>query len=134
MTVELSRRVYFCCSHRYHNTAWDDAKNREVFGRCNLPHGHGHNYTLDVTLRGEVDAETGMVMNLTDVDRILKSEVVDALDHKNLNLDVHEFERRIPTTENVAKYIWEKIATHVPSGMLVAVRLWEDPTLWVEIR
>ena len=134
MTVELSRRVYFCCSHRYHNSAWDDAKNREIFGRCNLPHGHGHNYTLDVTLRGEVNSETGMVMNLADVDQILKSEVIDALDHKNLNLDVPEFASRIPTTENLAKYIWGRIATQLPFGMLVAVRLWEDPTLWVEVR
>jgi 6-pyruvoyltetrahydropterin/6-carboxytetrahydropterin synthase len=134
MTVELSRRVYFCCSHRYHNPEWDDAKNREVFGRCNLPHGHGHNYTLDVTLRGEIDPETGMVMNLSDVDRIMKSEVMDELDHRNLNLDVAEFATRIPTTENLAKYIWTKIESQLPAGMLVAVRLWEDPTLWVEVR
>ena len=134
MTVELSRRVYFCCSHRYHNPAWDDTKNRDVFGRCNLPHGHGHNYTLDVTLRGEVNSETGMVMNLADVDQILKSEVTDVLDHKNLNLDVREFSNRIPTTENLAKYIWDRIGPQLPSGMLVAVRLWEDPTLWVEVR
>jgi len=134
MTVELSRRVHFCCSHRYHNPAWDDAKNVEVFGRCNLPHGHGHNYVLDVSLQGDIDPDTGMVINLTEVDRILKEEVTDVLDHKNLNLDIDAFKDQIPTTENLAKYIWDKITARLEGVTVTAVRLWEDPELWVEIR
>lgn len=134
MTIELSRRVHFCCSHRYHNPAWDDARNVEVFGRCNLPHGHGHNYVLDVSLQGDIDPDTGMVINLSEVDRVLKEEVTDVLDHKNLNLDIDAFKGRIPTTENLAKYIWDKITSRIEGATVTAVRLWEDPELWVEIR
>lgn len=134
MTVELSRRVHFCCSHRYHNSKWDDAKNREVFGRCNLPHGHGHNYVLDLSLQGEIDPNTGMVINLTEIDRVLKEEVIDVLDHKNLNLDIEAFRDQIPTTENLARYIWDRIHDRIEGATLTAVRLWEDPNLWVEIR
>jgi len=134
MTVELSRRIHFCCSHRYHNPEWDAAKNREVFGRCNLPHGHGHNYVLDVTLEGAIDPDTGMVINLADVDRILKEEVADHLDHKNLNLDIEVFKEQIPTTENLARYIWSRLKPRIAGATLKAVRLWEDPNLWVEVR
>lgn len=133
-TVYISRKARFCASHRYHNPSWSDAKNREVFGPCNNPHGHGHNYELEVTVSGEVDPETGMILNLREIDDILKAEVVARLDHRHLNEDLPEWKSRIPTTENLAIDIWERIAPifRERNATLFRVRLYESPDLYAE--
>src|SRR5690348_6116432 len=99
--VRITKRIEFSASHRYHNSAWDEARNAAVFGECNLAHGHGHNYLLEVTIAGSVAPETGMVVNLFDLKQLLL-EVLIGFDHKHLNLDTPYFTTRIPTTENIA--------------------------------
>jgi len=107
--AEITHREEFAAAHRLHNPAMSDAENVRVFGICNNPHGHGHNYELEVTVRGEVPAETGMVMNLLDLERIVRDKVISKLDHKNLNLDVPFLAGVIPTAENLAIAIWNQL-------------------------
>ncbi|MFT5292480.1 MAG: 6-pyruvoyltetrahydropterin/6-carboxytetrahydropterin synthase [Planctomycetota bacterium] len=127
--VEITRREEFCASHRLHNTALSDAENLRIFGICNNAHGHGHNYQLEVTIRGEVPAETGMVMNLNDLMQILRDRVVQALDHKHLNHDVPFLAGLVTTAENVAIAIWDQIADDIAAtggARLHRVRLYES--------
>jgi 6-pyruvoyltetrahydropterin/6-carboxytetrahydropterin synthase len=129
----LTRQTGFSASHRYHNPKWTDERNRAEFGKCNLPNGHGHNYVVEATIAGPIDAETGMVMNLVEIDALLH-EVIDPLDHRHLNLDIAYFASRIPTTENIALYIAERIADRLGHGCrLDRLRLYEDTTLWAEV-
>src|SRR5437773_2643882 len=107
--VLLTKRIEFSSSHRYQNDAWDAARNRVVFGACNNEPGHGHNYLLEVTLAGEVDPDTGMVVNLYDLKHVLK-QVLEEFDHKHLNLDTPYFKGTIPTTENIAGVLWKILA------------------------
>ena len=131
--VYLSRKIYFSCAHRYHNPNWSDRKNQEVFGPCNNPHGHGHNYELEVTLKGEVDPHTGMVMNLSDLDAILQDKIMKPLDHRHLNHEVPYFTEIIPTTEEIAIYCWKEIAASLKKPIrLYSVRLYENPELYVD--
>lgn len=131
----LTRRVHFNAAHRYHRPEWDDERNRAVFGACNNPHGHGHNYVLEVTVRGEIDPETGFSVDLTALDALLRREVIDRLDHQHLNHAVDAFAhgRLVPTTENILAYLWPRIAAGMPEGaVLVRLRLHEDPTFFVD--
>lgn len=132
MTVIITRKVHFCASHRYHNPAWDDDTNRRVFGKCNHPHGHGHNYVCEVSVAGRVDPATGMVIDLKALSQVLDQVVMERYDHKNLNLDVEVFRTVIPTTENLAIDIWRSLERRIPNGRLHRVRLHEDATLFVE--
>jgi 6-pyruvoyltetrahydropterin/6-carboxytetrahydropterin synthase len=130
----LSRRITFSSAHRYFQKNFSEAENKKIFGRCYTVHGHGHNYILELTLGGEIDDITGMVINLTDVDHILK-EVTDPLDHKHLNFDVPAFKELVPTTENIAKYCFEEsvkylINLNVKNVQVVRARLFETDTLW----
>ncbi|MEX1023971.1 MAG: 6-carboxytetrahydropterin synthase [Planctomycetota bacterium] len=127
-TIEITRTEEFSASHRLHNPAFSDERNREVFGICNNPNGHGHNYELEVTVRGEVPADTGMVMNLTDLMRILRESVVAKLDHKHLNHDVDFLADQIPTAENIAIAIWSQLAPEIAhhGARLQRVRLLES--------
>src|ERR1700682_4615702 len=100
--VYLTRKAEFSASHYYHNTAFTPEENRRVFGKCNNPHGHGHNYTLEVTVKGDVDARSGFVVDLKQLKEIMHREVLDAMDHRFLNKEVPEFFSHIPTTENLA--------------------------------
>jgi 6-pyruvoyltetrahydropterin/6-carboxytetrahydropterin synthase len=111
--VEITRRMEFSASHRLHNPDLDESANRELYGICNNPNGHGHNYELEVTVVGEVPTETGMVMDLNRLTRLLEEEVVGPLDHKHLNFDVPFLQGVIPTAENVAICIWERIASRI---------------------
>ena len=106
--VLLTKRIEFAAAHRYIKAEWDEAKNRAVFGLCYNPPAHGHNYMVEVTVLGEVDPKTGMVVNLFDLKRILLN-VLEEFDHKNLNLDMPYFEGRIPTSENLARVLWTKL-------------------------
>ena len=129
----LTKRLEFCSSHRYHNPAWDDAKNREVFGACNNVNTHGHNYLLEVTLCGEIDPVTGMIINLYDLKQHLWDVLIE-FDHKNLNLDTPYFTNRIPTSENLAWTLWDLLAKHPQLPALEKIRLYEDATLHAEVR
>ncbi len=134
-TVYLTRVVPFAAAHRYFRPEWTPERNREVFGDCTSEHGHGHNYECHVTVSGPVDADTGMVMNLRDVDAIVREEVTQRLDHRYLNYDVPEFApgRQIPTGEALAVFLWERIAPRLPSQVrLVRVRVQEDRYLYAE--
>ena len=128
----LTKRLEFCSSHRYHNNDWDDTKNREVFGPCNNVNTHGHNYLLEVTLCGEIDPVTGMIINLYDLKQHLWDVLIE-FDHKNLNLDTPYFTNRIPTTENLAWTLWELLAKHPKLPTLERILLYEDATLFAEV-
>ena len=132
MAIYITRKSHFCAAHRYARAEWSQAKNEEVFGLCASPHGHGHNYTLEVTLKGEVDPRTGMLINLSELDAIIKERVLGPLDHKNINVDVPYFATHIPTTEELAVYIWRQIEPAVPAGTLHRVRLHEDRRIFSE--
>ena len=127
----MTRRVHFNAAHRLHNPAWSAERNQKVFGACSNPNYHGHNYELDVSVEGEVDAETGYVVDMRVVKRIVEERVVDYLDHKNLNLDVSEFKELNPTTENLVLMIWDRLDGHLP-GRLARLVLWETPRSCVE--
>ena len=131
-SVLLTKRIEFSASHRYHNEAWDAARNRAVFGPCNNAPGHGHNYLLDVTVSGEVDQHTGMVVNLFDLKRVLQ-EVLEDFDHNHLNLDTPYFKDAIPTTENIARVLWQRLETQKDIGRLHAIRLYEDEDLFADV-
>jgi 6-pyruvoyltetrahydropterin/6-carboxytetrahydropterin synthase len=133
-TVYISRKARFSAAHRYHVAGWSAERNREVFGACNNPFGHGHDYVLEVTVGGELDAETGMVLNLREIDEVVQREVVARLDHRHLNEEIPEWRDRVPTTENLAISIWERIEPGLrrAKAQLHRVRLWESPDLYVE--
>lgn len=131
-TVLLTKRIEFAAAHRYMRPEWDEAKNREVFGRCYNHPAHGHNYLLELTISGDIDPKTGMVVNLFDLKRVLL-DVIEEFDHKNLNLDMPYFKDRIPTSENFAHVLWTKLATQNDIGTLHALRLCEDEDLYAEV-
>ena len=131
--IEITRREEFSAAHRLFNADWSDEKNEAVYGKCANPHYHGHNYVVEVTLRGSVNPETGMVYDLADLKTKMRDEVVDALDHKNLNEDAAGFmKNRIPTAENIAVSIWERLEEHFESGILFRVRLYENERNFVD--
>ena len=136
----LTRLVEFEASHRYWNPSFSVEKNNRTFGKCVSPYGHGHNYRLRVTLVGQVDPRTGMVINIQELDRILK-DLISEFDHKFINLDHPAFQDRIPTTENLASYMRDQIEDRLRHQAqeskghchLSLVRLYEEPTLWSDV-
>jgi 6-pyruvoyltetrahydropterin/6-carboxytetrahydropterin synthase len=128
----VTRRVEFSASHYYHNPQLSPEENRRIFGKCNNPHGHGHNYTLEVTVAGEVDPVTGMVMDLKDLKKLLEQEVLQLMDHRFLNKEVPAFASTIPTTENIAVEIWKLLVPKLVLGKLHRIRLYETPDLFVD--
>jgi 6-pyruvoyltetrahydropterin/6-carboxytetrahydropterin synthase len=130
--AELTRRVAFAAAHRYRRPEWDDARNEATFGLCARPSFHGHSYTCDVTVRGEIDPTTGFVVDLGALDRVLTAEVRERFDHRNINLDVPEFAdgRLVPTGENLARFILERVQAALGAGVVVVqVTVAEDATL-----
>lgn len=125
-TVRVTRRVHFSAAHRLHNPALSDAENERIFGLCNSPNWHGHNYELDVTVEGTPDPATGYVVDLGHL-RAAAEAVIGDLDHRNLNLDVPWLRDVLPSTENLVVAIWNRLAPAVPSGRLVRLVLWETP-------
>ncbi len=131
----LTRSVSFAAAHCYHRPEWSDAENRRVFGACNNPVGHGHNYVLEVTVRGTIAADTGFAVDLGALDAALQREVVARLDHQHLNYAVAEFGEggAIPTCENIAAWLWPRIEQALPAGVrLHRLRLYEEPQLFVD--
>ncbi len=121
----LIRRVTFSAAHRLHSRQLSDRENLELFGKCNNPNGHGHNYTLEVSVRGTVDPITGMIMNLSTLSDVIEAEVVRQLDHKHLNLDLPAFREINPTAENIAVFIWKVLQEKLPPGLLCEIKLHE---------
>ncbi|GGA29730.1 6-carboxytetrahydropterin synthase [Paenibacillus physcomitrellae] len=128
--LKLTRKYHFCASHRLHSPNLTLEQNQQLFGKCNNPNGHGHNYYLDVTVEGEPDPVTGMVLNLAELDQIVESIVLEKLDHKNLNLDTEEFKDVNPTSEVVAMVIYGMLKPHLPQ--LCRIGLWETDKNYFE--
>lgn len=131
MKVKVSRKAHFNAAHRLYRKDWDDAKNNLVFGKCNNPNYHGHNYELVVSVTGEIDPETGFVIDMKILKDLIRSEVEDALDHKNLNLEVPEFKTLNPTAENIVIVIYNKLRPHIDSNNELEVVLYETPRNFV---
>lgn len=129
----MSRKAHFNAAHRLHNPEWSDEKNRKVFGKCNNPNFHGHNYDLIVSVTGEVNPETGYVIDMKVLKDLIKSEVETPFDHKNLNLDTEEFESLNPTAENIAAVIWEKLRKAIDPALRLKITLYETERNFVEI-
>ncbi len=131
--IEITRQEEFSAAHRLFRPDWSDEQNEAMYGKCANPHYHGHNYVFEVTLRGSVNLETGMAYNLADLKEVMKRQVVEALDHKNLNEDAAEFmKNRIPTAENIAISIWESLAEYIDTEILFRVRLYENERNFVD--
>ena len=130
--IYLTRRADFSASHYYHDPTLSPEENERLFGKCANLNGHGHNYRLEVTVKGEVDTRTGFVVDLKELKDIMEREVVSAMDHRHLNKEVPEFARLIPTTENLVRAIWDLLVPKLGGERLHRLRLWEDPTFYVE--
>ena len=131
MRVTVSRRAHFNAAHRLYRKDWDDAKNLAVFGKCSNPNYHGHNYELIVSVTGEINQETGYVIDMKVLKDIIKSEVEDTFDHKNLNVEVPEFEILNPTAENIAVVIYNKVKPKLDKSLTLKVTLYETPRNFV---
>ncbi|MDZ4715708.1 MAG: 6-carboxytetrahydropterin synthase [Cytophagales bacterium] len=132
MNVSISRKEHFNAAHRLHNPSWDAEKNEQVFGKCNNPNFHGHNYELIVTLRGEPDPMTGYVFDLKRLSDIITEHVISVFDHKNLNLDTPHFHSLNPTAENIAVVIWKILRQQVDSKFDLKIKLYETERNFVE--
>lgn len=130
----VTRRMTFSAGHRLHSDALSAEENNRIFGKCSNPNGHGHNFTVEVTVAGEIDPRTGMVFNLSDLKTVMNEVIENGLDHKNLNLDVPAFKGVIPTAENIAVVIWRLLAERLPAGALHEVRLIETENNFVRYR
>jgi 6-pyruvoyltetrahydropterin/6-carboxytetrahydropterin synthase len=130
--IHVTRRIEFSASHLYHSPALSAEENRRIFGKCNNPHGHGHNYMLEVTVAGEPDPVTGMVLDLKELKDILQREIIERMDHRFLNYEVAELAGQIPTCENIARAIWRLLEPKIAKGHLHRVRLYETPDLFVD--
>ncbi|MCB9224514.1 MAG: 6-carboxytetrahydropterin synthase [Crocinitomicaceae bacterium] len=132
MKVSVCRKAHFNAAHRLYNPKWSDEKNWEVFGKCNNPNYHGHNYTLEVWVKGEIDPETGYLIDLKILKDLIESEVEDRFDHKNLNEDTKEFKELNPTAENICIVIWKLLRAKLDPKMELKVRLYETERNIVE--
>ena len=132
--IFITRKHEFCASHRLYNPDFSDAKNQATFGLCNNPNGHGHNYVMEVTLSGEVSLETGMVFDLKALKKLVQEEIIDKVDHKNLNVDVDFLNGTIPTAENLAIKFWEVLEPKIQTGRLHEVKLYESERNFVVYR
>jgi 6-pyruvoyltetrahydropterin/6-carboxytetrahydropterin synthase len=130
--VTVTRRLYFNAAHRVHNPVLSDEENDRLFGKCNNPNWHGHNYILEVSVRGPIDERTGYVLDLAVLKRIVEKQVIDRVDHRNMNIDVDFMQGIIPTTENIVVQCWRVLEPHVAPGRLARLRLWETENNYAE--
>jgi 6-pyruvoyltetrahydropterin/6-carboxytetrahydropterin synthase len=130
--ILLTRKAEFSSSHYYWNDAWSQKENERVFGRCANKNGHGHNYTLEVTVSGDVNEASGFVVDLKELKDAMDREVVSVYDHRHLNKEVPEFATAIPTTENIAVAVWKRLDGKVPGAKLYRVRVYEMPDLFAD--
>ena len=129
--VTVNRRAHFNSAHRLHNVNWSDIKNTSVFGKCANPNYHGHNYELIVSVTGKINTDTGFVMDMKKLKNLIKTEIEDCFDHKNLNKDVEEFKRLNPTTENISVVIWNKLRKKIDKELQLKITLFETPRNFV---
>jgi 6-pyruvoyltetrahydropterin/6-carboxytetrahydropterin synthase len=127
-----TRRVHFNAAHRLYNPKYPGERNRATFGKCANPNFHGHNYELDVAVDGEIDPDTGYVLDLTLLQKLVEDRIIRHLDHKNLNVDVPWFNDLIPTAENITVVAWRQLCPAIPAGLRLRLRLWEPPRNYVE--
>lgn len=132
MRISVFRKAHFNAAHRLHNPNWSEEKNEQVFGLCNNEYYHGHNYDLEVKLSGEIDPETGYLIDLKVLSDLIKEKIEDKFDHKNLNLQVEEFKNLNPTAENIAVVIWQILRKHLDEKFELTVRLYETSRNYVE--
>ena len=134
--IFITKRFHFSSSHRMYNTALSEDENRRIYGKCSNPNGHGHNYILEVTLAGEPDTKTGYVMDLTELKNLVESELIEKVDHKNLNLDVPFLKGVIPSTENIVKCFWDRLKDKLGNRnhKLHSIKLFETENNSVEYR
>lgn len=126
MKTTITKRLTFCAGHRLYNPSLSDEENFTIFGECSNPNGHGHNYVLEVSVAGEPDPKTGMIINLRELKDVIQREIIEKIDHKNLNLDVDFMRGLIPTTEVLASRVFEILDTKLGRGLLSRVVLWES--------
>ena len=132
MRISVYRTAHFNAAHRLHNPKWSDEKNQAIFGLCNNPNYHGHNYRMEVRVTGEVDPETGYLIDLKILKDLIKDEIEKRFDHKNLNLDTEEFKNLNPTAENMCYVIWTILRSKLDEKYKVSVKLFETPRNYVE--
>ncbi len=134
MKETVSRKAHFNAEHRLYGKDWSMEQNDAIFGKCNNPNYHGHNYELIVSVTGEIDQETGFIIDVKILSDLIKEHIENAFDHKNLNLDVPDFEKLNPTAENIAVVIWQKLRTHINLNLDLEVVLFETPRNFVTYR
>lgn len=130
--IAIIRREHFNAAHRLHNNSWSEEKNRKVFGKCNNPNFHGHNYDLEVKVIGSIDPETGYVIDTKILSDLIKAKIIDRFDHKNLNLDTQEFAVLNPTAENIAVIIYGLLRPELDTELALKIKLYETPRNYVE--
>ncbi len=133
MKVSVYRKAHFNAAHRLHVADWSDEKNKSVFGKCNMPNYHGHNYVMEVKLTGDIDPQTGYVMDLGILKSIMEAEVIERYDHRNLNLDVSDFKNLNPTVENIAVTIFNRLREKIDEQLALGLRLYETERNFVDI-
>lgn len=132
MKIKVYRKEHFNAAHRLHNPVWDEQKNTEIFGKCNNQYYHGHNYELIVEITGEIDPETGYLIDMKVLSDTIKEHVTDKFDHKNLNIEVHEFAHLNPTAENIAVVIWNILRNQIDLKYEIKIKLYETERNFVE--
>lgn len=130
--MRITRKVEFSAAHFYHNPNFSAEENQRIFGKCSNRHGHGHNYVVEVTIAGEPDPETGMVLDLKELKQMLQREIIERMDHRHLNYEVPELAGKIPTCENIASVIWQLLEPKITRGRLDRVRLYESADLFAD--
>lgn len=130
--VYLTRVEHFNAAHKLYNNNWTEEQNKEVFGKCANPHFHGHNFEIFVTVKGKPNPDTGFVMNAHELSAIIKREIIEKFDHKNLNLDLIEFQDILPSSENFIILIWQILEKHIHGCQLHSIKLMETPRIYVE--
>jgi len=131
MKVTVSRKAHFNAAHRLYNNDWTDARNAKIFGKCANPNFHGHNYELIISVKGEIHPETGFVMDMKILKQLIREEIEEQFDHKNLNEEVTEFKTLNPTAENISVVIWQKLRSKISEELELTVTLYETPRNFV---
>ncbi|MBK9270944.1 MAG: 6-carboxytetrahydropterin synthase [Saprospiraceae bacterium] len=132
MRISVYRKAHFNSAHRLFNPDWSEEKNKEIFGICSSPNFHGHNYEVELKVTGELDKESGILIDLRKLKDLLKEKVEDRYDHKNLNVECPEFKNKVPSAENLCIEIYQLVRPEIPAAMDIAVRLYETPRNYVE--
>lgn len=132
--VYLSRKEYFSASHRLYNPKFSERENLDIYGKCAYPNGHGHNYEIEVTVVGEPDNDTGMIIDLKKLSDLIRAEIIEKVDHKHLNIDVDFLRGIVPTAENIAVAFWNILNPRIKQGRLYSIKVYETPNNYAEYK